>query len=192
MDKLLTMLHNISLKLDGKELDSLKFLCQNYIEKKKRESISSTNELFLCLIEQMQITEENLGYLKTLLKDIKREDLVQVIQEFESNRLEVDAEPQLLERDQLGQAFEVICDNVGMNWKMLIRTLGVREVIMEHAMVANPYNMYEQKMYCLKEWKKNKGKDAQVSNLLQALKKCRMVLVAEKIMEELQINGDSF
>ncbi|KAM4617570.1 FAS-associated death domain protein [Discoglossus pictus] len=188
MDHLLLMLHSISTKLDETELGNLKFLCREIIGKRKLESIKSTNDLFTCLIELTEISDKNLDFLKKLLKGIKRQDLVQEVGEFQENQLGVNAEPEPLERSQLEQAFDIVCENVGHNWKMVIRRLGVSDTIIDGIVYANPYNMQEQKMQCLRHWGKQKRGQAQVSDLIQVLRSCKMCLVAERVMEELQIH----
>ncbi|MEE6499329.1 hypothetical protein FKM82_003414 [Ascaphus truei] len=187
MDTFVVMLHNLSTQLDDKELDTLKFLCQEKMGKKKLESVKSVRDLFRYLMELLHISRDNLEFLRTLLKTIKRHDLVQEVDGFQERSLGVDAMSEIQESDQFGLAFDIICENVGRNWKMLARRLGVSDVKMDHIVTANPYNMHEQLMQSLREWQKKKGREAQVSDLLRALKSCNMNLVAEKLAEGLNI-----
>lgn len=71
---------------------------------------------------------------------------------------------------------------------MLMRTLGVTDGTMEQIIYAHPYNLREQIRQCLREWKKKKRENANVSALIKALEKCRLKLVAEKISDELNLS----
>ncbi|NXF30081.1 FADD protein, partial [Nyctibius bracteatus] len=178
MDPFLTLLHSVSSSLSDGELSSLKFLCRGKIGKRKLESVRSGGELFLILLEQQLIASDKVSFLEGLLKSIKREDLLlqlkQFVEEGEVNAS--DDQPDVHEKP-----IEVICENVGRDWRMLIRKLGISEVKMDRIVAANPFNLREQLAQSLREWQKWKGKDAKVTDLIKALRGCDMNLVADRV-----------
>ncbi|XP_077143067.1 FAS-associated death domain protein [Ranitomeya variabilis] len=182
MDNFHTLLLEISQKLDERELESMKFLCNKKIVKKKMEMIKSPLDLFRQLQELTEISEEDLTFLISLLKAINRLDLVQRVEP--GPRREVETK----ERDQIDEAFDIICDNVAKDWRRLIRTLGLSETIIDQVIYNNPNNMREQLMQCLIEWRKMKKDSATVSFLVQALEKCKLRLVSERLIEAINLN----
>ncbi|KAG9473172.1 hypothetical protein GDO78_022892 [Eleutherodactylus coqui] len=184
VDKLNAMLLQISGKLDNKELEDLKFLCQNKIVKKKMELISSPIHLFRQLKELLEISEEDLSFLVELLDTINRHDLAQEVEKFRGPQSRV----QMRERDQLDQAFDIICENVGKDWKKLIRILGIADATMDQVIYENPNNMQEQLRQCLNKWREKKKEGATVSALVQGLENCRMRLVSERLADSINLS----
>ncbi|NXK46996.1 FADD protein, partial [Chauna torquata] len=178
MDPFLTLLHSFSSSLSDSELCDLKFLCRNDIGKRKLESVQSGRELFNFLLEQQVIASHNVGFLKNMLKAIKREDLILRLEHFveEGEANAPDDQPDVNEKP-----IEVICENVGRDWKMLMRKLGFSEVKMDRIVAANPCNLQEQLVQSLREWQKWKGKDAKVTDLIKGLRDCNMNLVADLV-----------
>ncbi|NWZ24179.1 FADD protein, partial [Asarcornis scutulata] len=178
MDPFLTLLHSFSSSLSAAELRDLKFLCQDKIGKRKLESVQSGAELFNFLLEQQVISSHNADFLKTMLKVIKREDLVTRLEHFvEEGEANVPED----QPDMNEKPIEVICENVGREWKMLMRKLGFSEVKMDRIIAANPLNLKEQLVQSLREWQKWKGKDAKVTDLIKGLRDCNMNLVADLV-----------
>ncbi|KFW88009.1 Protein FADD, partial [Phalacrocorax carbo] len=121
---------------------------------------------------------DNVSFLEGLLEGIKREDLISLLKQFAEGREVSSAGDQ---PDPHEKPIEVICENVGRDWKMLMRKLGISEVQMERIMAANPYNLHEQLFQSLRVWRKGKGKDAKVLDLIKALRACNMNLVADRV-----------
>ncbi|XP_074005865.1 FAS-associated death domain protein [Numenius arquata] len=194
MDPFLALLNSFSSFLSDAELASLKFLCRGEISKRKLESVQSGRDLFAILIEQQLIASDNVLFLEKLLKNIKREDLVSQLKQFEEEG-EVSApddQPDAHEKRLQKAAIEVICDNVGKDWKMLMRKLDISEVKLERIVAANPYNLREQLHQSLREWQKWKGRDAKVTDLIKALRDCKMNLVADNVEQKLlQLNTET-
>uniref|UniRef100_A0A8B9NFA6 FAS-associated death domain protein n=1 Tax=Accipiter nisus TaxID=211598 RepID=A0A8B9NFA6_9AVES len=187
MDPFFTLLHSFSSSLSDNELSSLKFLCRGEIGKRKLEAVRSGSELFAILLEQQVITSDKVAFLEGLLKNIKREDLVSQLKQFveEGEVNDPDDEPDVQEKRLQKVAIEVICENVGRDWRMLIRKLGLSEVKIERIVAANPFNLREQLFQSLREWQKWKGKDAKVADLIKALRDCNMNLVADRVEQKL-------
>ncbi|KAM8939154.1 FAS-associated death domain protein [Pelodytes ibericus] len=187
MDDFSVMLLNIAARLDDKELKDLKFICRDKISKKKMEQIKSGTDLFTSLLELNEISNDNLVHLIKLLKLIKREDLVKDVVSYQTGSVNPTIESEIPERNELDQAFDILCDNIGSNWKMFMRRLGISDVILDRAMADYPCSMYEQQMQSLREWRKKKGDSANVSELVNALNRCNMKLIADILTEELNL-----
>ncbi|XP_009332814.1 PREDICTED: FAS-associated death domain protein, partial [Pygoscelis adeliae] len=157
------------------------------IGKRKLESVRSGGELFSILLEQQLIASGEVSFLEGLLESIKREDLVSQLKQFveEGEVNAPDDQPDVHEKRLLKAAFEVICENVGRDWKILMRKLGFSEVKMERVVAANPFNLREQLAQSLREWQKWKGRDAKVTDLIKALRGCNMNLVADRVEQKL-------
>ncbi|KAJ1182217.1 hypothetical protein NDU88_007411 [Pleurodeles waltl] len=174
------------LPVTEKELDELKFLCREKIGKRKLESVKSGVDLFTILLEMKEISLDQLDWLRRLLSDIQREDLVEQLDSFAENGIDdTGDQPEPREREKLTAAFQVICENVGKDWRTLIRRLRVPEARVDGIVAAYPLQMREQLMQSLKEWQKRNGANANVAELLAALRGSKMKLVAEIVEEEL-------
>ncbi|NXO77136.1 FADD protein, partial [Sitta europaea] len=173
----LSLLHSISSGLSDTELSAMKFLCRDKIRKRKLEAVQSGRELFGILMEQQEIANDNLKFLKELLQHIERSDLLSQLVQFEEE------EPHTL-HDQLDwheKPVGVICDHIGREWKKLMRELEMPEVKLERIEAAYRDNLYEKIVQALREWQRWKGKDAKVADLIKALRGCKLNLVADEV-----------
>ncbi|NXB40220.1 FADD protein, partial [Eulacestoma nigropectus] len=175
----LSLLHSISSGLSDTELSEMKFLCQNTIGKGKREAVRSGWELFSILMELRKISSDRLEFLRTLLQHIKRDDLVAQLEQFEEEEIHApDDQPDAHEKPTA-----VICDNVGREWKKLMRELGMPEVKLDRIEAAHQFHLYEQLVQALREWQRWKGKEAKLADLIKALRSCNLNLVADMVEE---------
>ncbi|NWU38105.1 FADD protein, partial [Hylia prasina] len=157
----------------------MKFLCRDKIGKRKLDAVQSGQELFSILMEQQEITKDDLELLKKLLQHIKRRDLLSEVLQFEEGQLHApDDEP-----DEHEKPVAVICNNIGREWKRLMRELGMPEVNLDRIEAAYPLRLYEQLVQALREWQKWKGKDAKAADLIRALRGCNLNLVADRVEE---------
>lgn len=69
---------------------------------------------------------------------------------------------------------------------MLVRELELSDVQLDRIMAAHPYDMREQLVQSLREWQLCKGKDAKVTDLIDALRRCNMNLVADYVEKKLE------
>ncbi|KAL9849198.1 FAS-associated death domain protein [Geothlypis trichas] len=186
VDRFRSLLLSISSGLSAEELASMKFLCNNIIGKGKSETVRVGLELFSLLMERRAIAPDSLGFLKTLLRDIRRGDLLALVEQFEQGELQApEDQPDEHEKRLLKVAFDVIHANVGRDWKKLMRELGLPEVKLDKVEAANRHNLEEMVYQALREWQKWKGKDAKVADLIKALQGCNLRLVADRVEERL-------
>ncbi|NWW23105.1 FADD protein, partial [Falcunculus frontatus] len=179
VDPFLSLLHSISSALSDAELSAMKFLCRDKIRKRKLEAVQSGRELFIILMEQQEMASDNLEFLRKLLQHIDRDDLVAQLVRFEEEEPHApEDQPDVREKPNA-----VICDNVGREWKKLMRELGMPEVKLDRIEAAHRFNLYEQLVQALREWQRWKGKDAKVADLIKALRGCNLNLVADMVEE---------
>ncbi|NWR04269.1 FADD protein, partial [Paradoxornis webbianus] len=179
LDPLRSLLHSISSGLSVKELSDMKFLCGDRIGKGRLDKAQDGLRFFDILIERQEITRDNLELLKELLQHIKRRDLLSQVVQFEEGEPHAPHD----QPDEHEKPVAVMCDHVGREWKRLMRELGLSEVKLERIEEAYPRRLYEQLVQALREWQKWKGKDAKASDLIRALRSCRLNFVADKVEE---------
>ncbi|MGH0128696.1 UNVERIFIED_CONTAM: hypothetical protein FKN15_043739 [Acipenser sinensis] len=156
------------------------------IRKKELEKISSGTDLFRNLMEKGKISVDNTGFLRFLLTSIKREDLLEKLENFEKyGSGERDDLPDGKEIERLETAFEVICDNLGKPWKMFARKIGVSDAKLDQIQDRHPRDMREQIRQVLKAWQKVQGKDAKAAELIKKLRDCGLNLVADNVDKQL-------
>ncbi|NXW79811.1 FADD protein, partial [Hirundo rustica] len=177
LDPLRSLLHSISSHLSDKELSDLKFLLRDKIGKRKLDPVQSGQGLFSILMEQREIARDNLELLKKLLQHIKRQDLLSDVVQFEEQQPPAPND----QPDEHEEPIGVICDYVGRDWKRLMRALGMPEVKLDKIEAAYPFQLDEKVFQALREWKKWMGKDAEVAELIKALRSCRLNFVADKV-----------
>lgn len=93
---------------------------------------------------------------------------------------------------KLDIATEVIAENLGKSWRKLGRKLGLTDVKLESISKRHPTELEETAVELLKEWRKNRGAEAQTEELIKALRACQFNLTADKVMsrlENLQTSG---
>ncbi|CAN8214204.1 unnamed protein product [Coccothraustes coccothraustes] len=195
VDRFLSLQLDISSGLSAQEVRDMKFLCRDKIAKRKLEAVQSGLELFSILMEQQVIAPGKLGFLKELLRHIRRSDLLSLVEQFEKGELHArddqpDDQPDEHEKRLLKVAFDVIRANVGRDWKKLMRELGLPEAKLDKVELAYRYDLEEMVFQALREWLKWKGKDAKVTDLIKALQGCNLKLVADWIEDKLsQVNS---
>uniref|UniRef100_A0A8C6FYM5 FAS-associated death domain protein n=1 Tax=Moschus moschiferus TaxID=68415 RepID=A0A8C6FYM5_MOSMO len=180
MDPFLVLLHSVSAGLSSSDLTQLKFLCRNRVSKRKLELAQSGLDLFAVLLEQNELSAGHTVLLRELLGALRREDLLRRLDDFERGAAGA-AVPE--ERD-LRAAMEIICDNVGKDWKRLARHLRVSDVKIEAIEEKYPRNLAEQVRELLRVWKTSSREDAAVSRLVGALRGCQLNVVADLIEED--------
>lgn len=77
-----SVLLEISNAMSADQLNEIKFLVQQEIGKRNLEKIGSGRELFQLFRERGKLAEDNTAFLSELLKEIKRQDLSDKIDNF--------------------------------------------------------------------------------------------------------------
>ncbi|XP_044618073.1 FAS-associated death domain protein [Equus asinus] len=185
MDPFLVLLHSVSAGLSSSELTELKFLCQGRVGKRKLERVQSGLDLFSVLLEQNELDPEHTVLLRELLASLRRHDLLRRLDDYEAGAAG-GASP---EEQDLRAAFDIICDNVGKDWKRLARRLKVSDAKIDAIEEKYPRNLTEQLRESLRVWRNANREDAAVAHLVGALRACRMNLVADLIEEDQQARG---
>ncbi|XP_041117553.1 caspase-8-like isoform X2 [Polyodon spathula] len=72
------ILHEIDEDLGSEEVEALKFLCRDYIPKKKQEAIRDAKDLFIKLREQGKLGDDDQVIVSELLYTIRRFDLLKL------------------------------------------------------------------------------------------------------------------
>ncbi|NWV21278.1 FADD protein, partial [Origma solitaria] len=174
----LSLLHSISSALSDNELSTMKFLCRDKIRKRKLETVQSGRELFTILMEQQEIASYDVEFLRELLQHIRRDDLVSQLRQFEEEEPHAPGD----QPDAHEKPSAVISDNVGKEWKKLMRELGMSEVKLDRIQDAHR-DLREKIVQALRQWQREKGKDAKVADLIKALRRCSLNLVADMVEE---------
>lgn len=182
------MLLSISNQLDGETLDNLKFLCKEYIGKKKLEKINKGIELFECLIDRAEIGPDDTELLRSLLDRVGQTALIQIIDDYErgstANAYGLDAR----EREKIDSATEVIMKQVGRNWKKVGRKLGLNDTKLDSIEAKHSRDLEEQAIGLIREWMKIQRENARVEILIKALRDCghnyTADLVEKKLIDE--------
>ncbi|XP_020040986.1 FAS-associated death domain protein [Castor canadensis] len=180
MDPFLVLLHTVSAGLSRDELTELKFLCHGRVGKRKLERVQSGLDLFSVLLEQNDLEPQRTDVLRELLASLRRHDLLQRLDDFEAGAA-ASAAPR--EAD-LRVAFDIVCDNVGRDWKRLARQLKVSDTKIDGIEERHPRNLSERVRESLRVWKNAERENATVTRLVEALRACRMNLVADLVEEE--------
>ncbi|XP_038169079.1 FAS-associated death domain protein [Arvicola amphibius] len=185
MDPFLVLLHSLSGSLSSSDLMELKFLCRERVGKRKLERMQSGLDLFSVLLEQNDLGPNDTGLLRELLASLRRHDLLQRLDNYEAG-LAVSAAPG--EAD-LQVAFDIVCDNVGRDWKRLARVLKLSQVKIDGIEERYPRSLTEQVRETLRVWKIAEREKATVSKLVNALRMCQLNLVADLVEEAPQTPG---
>lgn len=90
---------------------------------------------------------------------------------------------------KLDIATDVIADNLGRNWRKLGRKLGLTDVKLESISKRHPTELDRTVIELLREWRKNRGAEARIEDLIKALRDCEFNLTADKVEGKLKSLG---
>ncbi|XP_070760241.1 FAS-associated death domain protein [Enoplosus armatus] len=178
-----SVLLEISSQLSAEQLAGMKFLCRDWVGKRELEKIGTGTQLFQVLTERGKLGADSTDCLSQLLRDIKRPDLSDTLDRFESG--DTDNQPDEAERAKLDIATAVIAANLGRAWRKLGRKLGLKDVKLESISKKHPTDLEETAVELLKEWRKSQGAGARTEELLKALRACQLNLMADNVEDSL-------
>ncbi|XP_047436200.1 protein FADD [Mugil cephalus] len=179
------VLLDISNQLSAEDMVNIKFLVPE-IGKRKLEKIDTGLKLFDVLTQRGQLSANNTDFLSRLLKEIKRQDLVD---KLDGHEAPPDNEPDETEKAKLEIATQVISENLGKSWRKLGRKLRVSDVKLESISKQHPTDLEETAVELLKEWRKIQGPHARTKDLIDALRSCLLNLTADKVEDKLTEQG---
>ncbi|XP_066304106.1 FAS-associated death domain protein-like [Branchiostoma lanceolatum] len=194
-------LNEIGKKLTDEQLESLKFLCSDYIGRKRQEEIKSPLNLFQALEERDKLRYDNTSFLKEILLTEKREDLVKYIETFEAQQVCTDSNPtqnsgtRLTARGSQRQppvhqdarwreVFDLVENNLGRNWRQLARKLRLSETEIECISEDYSRRLREQGRQALILWSE-KNEDATFQDLVTALRRCQLNDIADQLVKKI-------
>uniref|UniRef100_H3BYG2 Fas (tnfrsf6)-associated via death domain n=1 Tax=Tetraodon nigroviridis TaxID=99883 RepID=H3BYG2_TETNG len=183
--KFKAVLLEISDQLSEDQLENLKYLCQDEIGKRRMEKIDSGTKLFVVLKERGKLGEDSTEFLGQLLSEIHRDDLVEKLNAFVNGF--APRHQDHFENAKLDIAKEVIAENLGTRWRRLARKLGLSEVKLESISKRHPSELYETAVEMLKEWRKMRGPEADVADLIKALRACDFNMTADILESRLSV-----
>lgn len=185
MDPFLVLLHSLSGSLSGNDLMELKFLCRERVSKRKLERVQSGLDLFSVLLEQNDLERGRTELLRELLTSLRRHDLLQRLDSYEAGAAAAAAPGEA----DLQVAFDIVCENVGRDWRRLARELKLSEAKIDGIEEKYPRHLNEQVRETLRVWKNAERGNASVAGLVKALRACRLNLVADKVEEASMAQG---
>lgn len=166
-------LHKVGQCITPEDLASMKFMVADKIPRRKLEEIETALDLWEVLIEKELVAPTNVVYIKTLLGNINRQDLVHL--------LETDFGSATQHGDNLCEEFLYISQNIGRDWRVLVRRLGLTEADIEEAVEAHPRSLREQCNTALVCWQSKNPDDATRKVLLSGLRRANNNLIADNL-----------
>lgn len=179
------LLHSLSSSLSSNDLTDLKFLCRERVSKRKLERVQSGLDLFSVLLEQNDLERGRTELLRELLASVRRQDLLQRLDDFEAGTAAAAAPGEA----DLQVAFDIVCENVGRDWRRLARELKLSEAKIDGIEERYPRSLSERVRESLRAWKNAEKENASVAGLVRALRACRLNLVADLVEEALTVQG---
>ena len=176
------LLLKISNKLSSDNLKDLKHLLKDEIPASKMEMATQGTDIFQALSERNLISQENIGLLKQLMDLIDRQDLAREITEYEEKgALFSGADKKIhTEADLNAVMLRKLAAEVGKDWKMLARHLGLSEPDIEQIQHANMGDLHEASYKAIVHWQKNQGPKATVASLRRALTEMKLLGIVHK------------
>ncbi|XP_061132397.1 protein FADD [Syngnathus typhle] len=175
------LLLDISSHITNEQLDSLKYLCRDKVGKRVLETIDSGYKLFQCLTEGGELRQDKTKLLSELLEYIKRQDLSDKLNNFQSPPDCAGIQLSQTEKDKLEIAINLMAENLGLTWRKLGRKLGFNETKLQSISLRFPTDLEETARELLKEWMESRQANAHTGELIQALRTCQQNLTADQV-----------
>lgn len=182
LDTFKAVLLQISQELKDDNLKNLKFLCSDCIGKKHLEKVNMGTELFQLLQEANKIAPGDTDFLCELLDTINRRDLGDKLRLMQNNTSE---QPDAEEQEKVKIAADVIVKHLGKDWRKYGRSLGLHEAKLDQIREKHPFNLEEQVMEVISEWKRVHKGDVKAEELVKALRSCRLNYTADLVQSSI-------
>lgn len=174
-----TMLGRLSGGLGQENLRQLKNLCADIIPLQQRETMDSAIDVFDALIQKQLLTYEKVEFLSDLLKAADRLDLIE-----EYVKPYVDKQDDPLPEPTPGtlefRVLKAVAEEVGRDWKMLARYLGLDEVKIQSIHQSNFGDLHEAALQALLRWQTAEGTKATPRALKRALTEMKLMSIVHK------------
>jgi len=164
-------LHKVGQSITPDDLSAMKFMVADKIAKRKLEEIETALDLWEVLIEKEIVSPSNVAYIKTLLVNINRQDLVHLLE----------ADFNCKQGENLCEEFIFISQNIGRDWRILARRLGLSEADIEEAVEAHPKSLREQCNSALVCWQNRRPDEATRKVLISGLRRANNNLIADNL-----------
>ncbi|XP_053710736.1 protein FADD [Synchiropus splendidus] len=172
----------ISDELTRDQLDALKFLFRGVIGKRDLEKVDKGVKLFQLLFDRSLLSPDQTDLLAENLCLIKRADLSERLRNFHRG-------PEEPGKKELDLATDVLADHLGRSWRKLARKLALTEARIDSVAAKHPTDLEETIRELMKEWRRKRGADCQVSELIEALRSCQFNLTADTLEDKLRAAG---
>ncbi|KAH9505255.1 hypothetical protein Btru_059065 [Bulinus truncatus] len=198
-------------KITDSELDSMKFLCKDFIPGRIRDGLDNPLKLFEALEERNKLSATNLSFLKDLLRTAcnKREDVLQIVDNFERGNaranmcerrntrvnnqhihLATDFDARPTQESGLKEVFGVLENSLGREALHFLRRLGIEDDVLERLRADFPRDTKEVIHRALRHWEDVERPNADVNRIKEALKKENRNDLVDKI-ESVTIYSDN-
>lgn len=169
--------------LGNENVRDLKNLCYDNIPERKREEIDSGIQLFNVLIEKGLISSEKPQFLCELLNEIGRMDLSEFVRDYIHKRRTNTLAPACVVDKLEFKHLKLISEEVGRDWKMLGRHLGLDESTLDSIQQAYYSDLKEASYQTLLRWQKKAGPEASPQDLKQALTDMKLMAIVHKYLD---------
>ncbi|ELU17899.1 hypothetical protein CAPTEDRAFT_171286 [Capitella teleta] len=194
------MLANLAREMSARDLETMKFMCSDFIPKAVKEEIDSGLQLWTALEERDKLSQGDTAFLRILLQNCvsKRTDLIGILNKYEAQLPSTGVAPSVMVTphphhppnikeappyvpSDVQQAFNIITTDIGRNWRPLVRNLGLSEASIDECVERHPRSLREQVMMALNLWASTPGVNASTEELRKALNKTQLKLIAQKL-----------
>lgn len=83
-------------------------------------------------------------------------------------------------------AIDELSEQLAKNWRRYGRKLGITDAKLDHIAARHPFDLREQTVTLLREWRKMRGAEAKVDVLIEALRSCNLNLTADQLTNKLK------
>lgn len=178
------MLLKVSNGLSSENVKRLAFLCEHKIGRKNSEEVECGIQLFQLLMQRTEIGPDSTEFLRKLLDNIGRQDLLEIIDTYEQGSTP-DHVTDRVELEKINIATDILVEQLGRKWLQFARKLGISDGKLDSIEEKHPRNLEEKVREVIKEWKKLRKEQAKVDELIKTLRTCKLNLMADLVEKAL-------